>query len=148
MNISVVLVEDHKKAREAIIELLNAEPDINVVGAAGTAADGMRQIESCGPDIAVVDVQLPDGNGIALCRDARAISPRTRCIVHTSIEVGPETASYAGIAAVVLKQLSGNELVRTIRTTANVAPGTGSQPAGRPREAGTNGPAADGPPAV
>ncbi len=118
MKITVVLVEDHERAREAIVELLNSEPDIEVLNAAATAADGMEQIARCTPDIAVVDVQLPDGNGIALCRDARRVSPRTRYIVHTSVEIAVETAYGVGIAAVVLKKLSGNDLLDTIRATA------------------------------
>ena len=118
-SIRVLLVDDHVLTREGLTAKLSAEPDIVVVDAVATVAEAVDDVTGLIPDVVVLDVHLPDGDGIALCRRIRTISPSTRCIVHTGVEIRPETAGNAGAAAVVLKQLSGNELLDTIRTVAD-----------------------------
>lgn len=113
--IRVLLVDDHELTREGLTDQLNAQPDIEVVAAVGTFAEALETITIVSTEVAVIDVQLPDGNGIALCKRIRRVSPATRCIIHTSTEIGPETAADAGAVAVVLKQLSGTELLATVR---------------------------------
>lgn len=97
---------------------LAAETWIEVIGGAGSMAEATALIPRLRPDIAIVDVNLGDGNGISLCRSLRRLSPTTRCILHTSVEIGPETAAAAGAAAMVLKQLVGSRLIDTIRAVA------------------------------
>ena len=67
--VTVFLVDDHEVVRRGLIDLLGSDPDLEVIGEAGTAAQAMAQIPALRPDVAVLDVRLPDGNGIELCRD-------------------------------------------------------------------------------
>jgi DNA-binding NarL/FixJ family response regulator len=115
--IRVVLVEDHDLAREALTALLNAQPDIDVVSDVATVAEAVDQITTLAPRVAVIDAQLTDGSGIALCQRIQAISPHTRCIIHTSIQIDPEPATEAGADAIVLKQVTNSQLLDAIRDT-------------------------------
>lgn len=121
-SIKLLLVEDHDVVRESLSARLNAEPDIYVVAAVGTVEAALEQVTSQPPDVAVLDVGLPDGDGVTLCRRIRAVSPSTRCIIHTGTDLDPETAIRAGAVAVVLKQLIGDRLLQTIRDTPNSGP--------------------------
>lgn len=114
-RIRIVIVEDHDRVREALIARLRGEADIEVVGDVGTLLEAVDEVMRTTPDVALLDVHLPDGNGIALCRLIRDKSPGTRCIFYTSAEIGPETAADAGADAVVIKQLVGDRLVETIQ---------------------------------
>lgn len=114
--IRVALVEDHERTRERLTAWLNEQADMDVVADVASVAAAVDTIARLVPDVAVVDVQLPDGNGVDLCQRIKTISPSTRCIIHTSVEIGPETAQAAGAHAVVLKQLSGNQLLVSIRS--------------------------------
>lgn len=120
--IRLLLVEDHEAARQVLTERLGSEPDINVVAAVETCAEAIERTRQLSPTIAVVDVQLPDGNGIDLCDQISAISPDTRCIIHTSSELRAEHSERSSAVAVVLKQVASNELLNTIRTVANDHP--------------------------
>lgn len=117
-SIRVLLVEDHPEVRQGLTDLLNSNDDIEVIEGVATVAEAIDELTSLAPDIAVVDVQLPDGNGFALCQRIQTISPRTRCIIHTSTNVGPEAATAPGVDAVVLKQLNSSQLLNTIRKIA------------------------------
>jgi two-component system, NarL family, response regulator DevR len=117
-TVRVLIVEDHDLVREQLITRLDAQPDISVVGGVGTVAAAIEQVSALLPDVAVLDVQLPDGNGLALCRRIRAISAATRCIFHTAVQIGPESAASVGAVAVVVKQLAGDELLSAIRRAA------------------------------
>ena len=78
MSISVFLLDDHEIVRRGIAQLLEAEHDIEVVGEAGTAAQALARIPALRPDVAILDVRLPDGEGVSVCRDIRSTSRRHR----------------------------------------------------------------------
>ena len=82
--VTVFLVDDHEVVRRGLIDLLSADPDLQVIGEAGTVAHAMAQIPALRPDVAVLDVRLPDGNGIELCRDLLSRLPELRCLMLTS----------------------------------------------------------------
>ena len=82
--ITVFLLDDHEMVRRELRELLGAEPDIRVVGDAGTAASALTQIRALHPDVAILDVRLPDSDGIAVCREIRAQMPDTACLMLTA----------------------------------------------------------------
>ena len=101
-------------------ELLEAEPDIDVIGEAGTAASALARIPALRPDVAVLDVRLPDGDGVSVCRDIRSKMPEVACLMLTSF--GDDEALFdaimAGAAGYVLKQIRGTDLVGAVRTVA------------------------------
>ena len=84
MSIKVFIMDDHEVVRRGLIDLVSAEPDMEVVGEAGTAAEALARIPQTKPDIAVLDVRLPDGNGVEVCRDIRTELPDTQCLMLTS----------------------------------------------------------------
>ena len=83
--IRVFLVDDHEVVRRGLIGLLGADPELEIVGEAGSVAQAMARIPSLQPDVAVLDVRLPDGNGIELCRDLLSQLPSLRCLILTSL---------------------------------------------------------------
>ena len=119
--IKVFLLDDHEVVRRGIRELLEAEDDLEVVGEAGTAAEALDRIASSRPDVAVLDVRVPDGSGVEVCRDVRSSHPEIQCLMFTSFSDDEALfeAIMAGAAGYVLKQIRGNELVRAIRQVAN-----------------------------
>ncbi len=118
--IGVFLLDDHEVVRRGVRELLEAEPDITVVGEAGTAAAALARIPALRPDVAVLDVRLPDGDGVSVCRDIRSSQPQVACLMLTSF--GDDEALFdaimAGAAGYVLKQIRGTDLVGAVRTVA------------------------------
>ncbi len=82
--IRVFLVDDHEVVRRGVAALLEAETDIEVVGEAGTAESALARIPALKPDVAVLDVRLPDGNGVDVCRDLRSKMPELACLMLTS----------------------------------------------------------------
>jgi two-component system response regulator DevR len=118
--ISVFLLDDHEIVRRGIADLLEAEPDICVVGEAGTAADALIRIPAVRPRVAVLDGRLPDGSGIDVCRDIRSALPETRCLILTSYDDNNAlfAAVMAGAAGYLLKEIRGNSLVDAIRQVA------------------------------
>lgn len=119
--IRVVLVDDHAVVRAGLRLLLEAESDIDVVGEAGNAAEALQMLTSHRPDVAVVDVQLPDGNGICICREAQEVAPSVRCLILTSHAEDEALfdAVMAGAAGYVLKQIGGSDLVSCVRRVAD-----------------------------
>ena len=119
-RIGVFLLDDHEIVRRGVRELLEAEPDIVVVGEAGTAESALARIPALRPNVAVLDVRLPDGNGVAVCREIRSRMPEVACLMLTSF--GDDDALFdaimAGAAGYVLKQIRGTDLVGAIRTVA------------------------------
>jgi DNA-binding NarL/FixJ family response regulator len=119
-QISVFLLDDHEIVRRGVRELLEADADIEVVGEAGTAASALAHIPALRPDVAVLDVRLPDGDGITVCRDIRSTMPDVACLMLTSF--GDDQAIFdaimAGAAGYVLKQIRGTDLVGAVRTVA------------------------------
>jgi DNA-binding NarL/FixJ family response regulator len=119
-QIGVFLLDDHEIVRMGVRDLLEAEPDIAVVGEAGTAASALARIPALRPDVAVLDVRLPDGDGVSVCREIRSKMPGVACLMLTSF--GDDEALFdaimAGAAGYVLKQIRGTDLVGAVRTVA------------------------------
>jgi len=119
-GIKVFLVDDHEIVRRGVRELLETEPDITVIGEAGTAASALARIPALRPDVAVLDVRLPDGDGVTVCREIRSRMPEVACLMLTSF--GDDEALFdaimAGAAGYVLKQIRGTDLVGAVRTVA------------------------------
>jgi DNA-binding NarL/FixJ family response regulator len=120
-QIKVFLLDDHEIVRRGVKDVLEAEPGITVVGEAGTAASALARIPALRPDVAVLDVRLPDGDGISVCRDIRSKMPQVACLMLTSY--GEDEALFdaimAGAAGYVLKQIRGTDLAGAVRTVAS-----------------------------
>jgi DNA-binding NarL/FixJ family response regulator len=119
-GIKVFLLDDHEIVRRGVRELLEGEPDITVVGEAGTVASALARIPALMPDVAVLDVRLPDGDGVSVCREIRSSIPAVACLMLTSFSEGEALfdAIMAGAAGYVLKQIKGTDLVGAVRTVA------------------------------
>lgn len=119
--IRVFLLDDHEVVRRGIADLLSLEDDMEVVGEAGSATDALHRIPAARPDVAVLDVRLPDGTGIEVCRDARSILPELKCLMLTSYadDEALFDAIMAGAAGYVLKDIKGNDLVAAVRSVAS-----------------------------
>ncbi len=118
--IRVFLLDDHEVVREGVRHLLEASGGIKVVGEAGTCADTLNRVSATMPDVAVLDVQLPDGSGVEVCRDIRSAFPNVACLMLTSFsdQEAMFQAVLAGAAGFVLKQVRGNDLANTVRRVA------------------------------
>jgi two-component system response regulator DevR len=118
--ITVFLVDDHELARRGIAGLLEAESDIRVIGEAATAAQARSRILATQPDVAVLDVRLPDGSGIDVCRDIRSADPAIQCVMLTAYDDDEAiyAAVIAGAAGYVLKDIRGAGLVDSVRMVA------------------------------
>ncbi|KXP01903.1 response regulator transcription factor [Tsukamurella tyrosinosolvens] len=116
--ITVFLVDDHEVVRRGVADLLDDEDDLTVVGQAGTAAEALVRIPAQRPDIAVLDVRLPDGNGVELCRDLRSVLPQLNCLMLTSFtdEQAMLDAIMAGAGGYAIKDIRGMELLEAVRT--------------------------------
>ncbi|MGW5046903.1 response regulator [Streptomyces griseoluteus] len=119
--VRVFLLDDHEVVRRGLVDLLDAEPDIAVVGEADTAAHALARGPALRPDVAVLDVRLPDGDGITVCRELRDRMPGLACLMLTSFddEDALLDAIMAGAAGYVLKQIKGSDLVSAVRTVAS-----------------------------
>jgi DNA-binding NarL/FixJ family response regulator len=119
-RITVFLMDDHEIVRRGVRDLLSAEPDIEVVGEAGTAAAALRRMPALRPDVAVLDVRLPDGDGVSVCREIRSTLPGIACLMLTSYgdDQALLGAIMAGAAGYVSKQTCGSDLVGAVRTVA------------------------------
>ena len=119
--IRVFLLDDHEIVRRGVRDLLETEPDITVIGEAGTAASALARIPALKPDVAVLDIRLPDGDGVTVCRDLRSKMPQLACLMLTSFSDDDALvdAIMAGAAGYVLKQIRGTDLVGAIRTIAS-----------------------------
>ncbi|MFM1723358.1 MULTISPECIES: response regulator [Rhodococcus] len=114
----VFLVDDHEIVRRGLVDLLGSAPDLTVVGEAASVGEAMARIPSSGADVAVLDVRLPDGNGVELCRDLRNVLPDLRCLMLTSFadDEALFDAVMAGASGFVLKQILGTDLISAVRT--------------------------------
>jgi len=117
MTVRVFLLDDHEVVRRGVRDLLEAEDDFVVVGEAGTAEEARQRIPATNPDVAVLDVRLPDGSGVEVCRDVRSARPDLACIMLTSYSDDEALfeAIMAGAAGYVLKQVSGSNLIDAVR---------------------------------
>jgi DNA-binding NarL/FixJ family response regulator len=120
MPTRVFLLDDHEVVRRGLRELLEAEDDMEVVGEAGTAEEAYGRIPATTPHVAVLDLQLPDGDGIDVCRDVRSKHPEIACLMLTSFsdDEAVYAAILAGAAGYILKQVRGTDLVDAIRRVA------------------------------
>ncbi|WP_298181730.1 response regulator transcription factor [Saccharomonospora sp.] len=118
MAISVFLVDDHEIVRRGLTDLLEAEPDMRIVGEAASVGEALARIPGAGADVAVLDVRLPDGNGVELCRELLSTVEGLRCLVLTSYadDEALFNAIMAGASGFVLKQVLGSDLVSAVRT--------------------------------
>jgi DNA-binding NarL/FixJ family response regulator len=119
-QITVFLLDDHEVIRRGVHEMLSAEPDIEVIGETENAADAIKRIPDAAPDVAVLDVRLPDGSGIEVCRELRSRNPEIACLILTSFsdEEALVHAVLAGASGYVLKGIRGKELQSAVRETA------------------------------
>ncbi|MFE9459879.1 response regulator [Streptomyces californicus] len=119
-KITVFLLDDHEVVRRGVHELLASEPDIEVVGEAGTAADALVRIPATRPDVAVLDVRLPDGSGVEVCREVRSQDENIKCLMLTSFadDEALFDAIMAGASGYVLKAIRGDELLNAVRDVA------------------------------
>ncbi|MGW8848075.1 response regulator [Streptomyces xiamenensis] len=119
-KITVFLLDDHEVVRRGVHELLSMESDIEVVGEAGTAADALVRIPATRPDVAVLDVRLPDGSGVEVCREIRSRDESIACLMLTSYadDEALFDAIMAGAAGYVLKAIRGTELLSAVRDVA------------------------------
>jgi two-component system response regulator DevR len=117
MVLRVFLVDDHEVVRRGVRDLLTAEDDIDVVGEAGTVEEALQRIIAVEPDVAVLDVRLPDGSGVELCRELRSTSPSIACLMLTSYDDDEALfeAIVAGAAGYVLKQVRGSDIISAVR---------------------------------
>lgn len=115
------LVDDHEVVRRGVAALLDSEDDIEVIGEAGTAESAIARIPALKPDVAVLDVRLPDGNGVDVCREVRSRVPGLACLMLTSFADDDALfdAVMAGASGYVLKQIHGSDLVGAVRTVAS-----------------------------
>lgn len=117
--VRVFLVDDHEVVRRGVADLLGMEDDLEVVGTAGTAAEALSRVPAVRPDVVVLDVRLPDGDGITVCRELRS-STDAAVLMLTSFDDDQSLfdAILAGASGYVLKQVRGTDLVAGIRTVA------------------------------
>ena len=120
MPTRVFLLDDHEIVRRGLRELLDAEDDLEVTGEASTAEEALARIPATRPDVAVLDVRLPDGNGVEVCREIRSRHPEIQCLMLTSYadDEALFDAIMAGASGYVLKQVRGAELIDGIRRVA------------------------------
>ncbi|GAA2230259.1 response regulator transcription factor [Promicromonospora sukumoe] len=120
MDVRVFLVDDHEVVRRGVADLLESEPGVSVVGEAGTAREALARVPAAEPDVVVLDVRLPDGDGVTVCRDLRSRMPDLACLMLTSFadDEALYDAILAGAAGYVLKQVRGTDLVKAVLTVA------------------------------
>ena len=116
----VFLVDDHEVVRVGIRELLSASPDLEVVGEASSVTEALTMVPATNPDVAVLDVRLPDGNGIELCRELRSRLPELQVLMLTSFtdDEALFDAIMAGASGFVLKRILGTDLTTAVKTVA------------------------------
>jgi two-component system response regulator DevR len=114
----VFLVDDHEMVRRGVADLLDDEPDLTVVGQASTVSEALARVPALAPDVVVLDVRLPDGNGVELCRELRSRLPELTCLMLTSYtdEDAMLEAILAGAGGYVIKDIKGLALLSAVRT--------------------------------
>ena len=123
MAVRVFLLDDHQVVREGVRRLLESDEEITVVGEAAAASEVLARVAACSPDVAVLDVRLPDGDGIEVCREIRAHHPEVSCLMLTSYSDDEALAQavLAGASGYLLKQIRGNDLVSSVKAVAGGA---------------------------
>jgi DNA-binding NarL/FixJ family response regulator len=120
VTVRIFLLDDHEVVRRGVRELLEVEDDLEVVGEAGTADEALQRIPATSPNVAIIDMRLPDGNGVEVCREVRSRNPEVQCVVLTSFadDEALFDSIMAGAAGYLLKQIKGTDLVDAIRRVA------------------------------
>jgi two-component system, NarL family, response regulator DevR len=118
--IRVFLLDDHEVVRRGVRDLLESEGDVQVVGEASTAAEALARVPAVRPDVAVLDVRLPDGDGVSVCRELRSQLPDLACLMLTSFadDEALFDAIMAGAAGYVLKEITGQDLIGAVHQVA------------------------------
>ena len=118
--VRVFLMDDHEVVREGVRQLLESTGEIKVVGEASSCAEALQRVPATRPDVAILDVQLPDGSGVEVCRDIRSDHPEVFCLMLTSFSDDEALfqSIMAGAAGYILKQIRGNDLVSTVKRVA------------------------------
>jgi two-component system response regulator DevR len=121
MTIKVFLLDDHEIVRRGVRELLETVEDFEVVGEAGTAEEALARIPPTKPDVAIIDMRLPDGNGVEVCREVRSREPQVQCLILTSFadDEALFDSIMAGASGYLLKQIKGTDLVDAVRRVAS-----------------------------
>jgi len=119
-QIRVFVLDDHEVVRQGLLRLIEAAPDMTVVGEAATAQEAVVRVPRSDADVALLDVRLPDGNGVEVCRELASLAPGVQCLMLTSYEDDDAllAAITAGAAGYVLKEIRGPQLLDSIRTVA------------------------------
>ena len=119
-RITVFLLDDHEVVRRGVADVLESDPDITVIGEAKNAAEALARVPALRPDVAVLDVRLPDGDGVSVCRSLRSELPDLKVIMLTSYSDDEALfdAILAGASGYLLKQILGQDLVSGVRTVA------------------------------
>jgi two-component system, NarL family, response regulator DevR len=119
--VGVFVLDDQEIVRRGVCCVLEAEPDIQVIGEASTALSALARIPALCPDVAVLDVRLPDGDGVSVCREVRSRMPGVACLILTAFDddLALLDAIMAGAAGYVLKQVRGSDLVGAVRMAAS-----------------------------
>jgi two-component system response regulator DevR len=120
VTVNVFLLDDHEVVRRGLADVLEATGEFTVVGEAGTAEQALNRLHGLDVDIAVLDIRLPDGNGIEVCREIRSRFPDVRCLMLTSFsdDEALVDAAMAGAHGYALKQLRGTEIIDAVRAVA------------------------------
>jgi len=118
--VRVFLLDDHEVVRLGVAALFDSQPDLEVVGQAGSVGEALAIVDACRPDVAVLDVRLGDGSGFEVCRGIRDAHPEVACLILTSFsnDQAVVDAAAAGAAAFVIKQIKGNDLIESVRQVA------------------------------
>ena len=119
--VTVFLLDDHEVVRRGVAEVLENDPGISVIGEGKNAAEALARVPALRPDVAILDVRLPDGDGVSVCRDIRStLDPPPACLMLTSYSDDEALfgAIMAGAAGYLLKQVAGTDLVGAVRTVA------------------------------
>jgi DNA-binding NarL/FixJ family response regulator len=118
VTVRILLVDDHEIVRRGLVDLIGSAEDLEVVGEAAGVAEAKVRAPQVNPDVVVLDVRLPDGNGIELCRDLKSAMPDLACLMFTSYadDEALVGAIMAGASGFVLKQVLGLDLLNAIRT--------------------------------
>lgn len=118
--IRVFLLDDHEIVRRGLADLINLEADMEVVGEASSKEEALHRIPASRPTVAVLDVRLPDGTGVEVCRDIRSDLPEVRCLMLTSYSDDEALfdAIMAGASGYVLKEIRGTDLMPSMASGA------------------------------